>query len=1258
MAINKGKILQNAQKYVLQGKYELAIEEYKKIVQDNPKDWNTFIQIGNLYLKIGKNAEAIANLKKVADYYYQDGQHVKAIALYKQINRIDPALEAISLKLADLFIKQGLIMEAKSQLVVLGEHFTKKGQINQAAEVFKKLIELEPDNLKAKMELAKIFKSLGDINAAITEYLTVSEGYEKQNSIAESIKILEEALEIQPSNVEILKRIVALYNKSGDAQKAIDLLEKLIESKKATPEIYMQLAASFFRNKNYNKTEEILRKCIEIDSLYLPAYDSLLQLLINGDKIDEAGQLVDSLSLKLIQKREGEKAIPFLNQLLEIIPERIDFAERLAEIYIDLHQETNAISILNKLTESLIANKEYKEAEKIIKKIMVYEPDNVQYQEKLRLVASYLRPEVEVKPEKVKQEKEKTTKQVAKEPVRKVEITAVSKEEGKEIEKVEDKTTQQQKITEELQPPKVEKIADEIGIDEAEQEIEIEIELPEEELMQKQGGAIKEVEVDKEKEVLLDKEIAPEEASEVGMEEAEEQYNQLEIDEMHEFIREHLIEAEVFNKYGLADKAIEQLEMIINRYPLTIEAYLKLKDIYLHINDKNKAAKQYIRLIKLFKKKGDKAKVDEFIKEAKKIAPTHSDLLDLIGEKPKKDAFIEMQKLEELYTSRKASKDKTKKSVFKDLDELELEIDITRDIEDIASIKEIMEGEEVKEESQEIEETAFKYEKESQTLISEIEPQMEVEEVQEISEPSISDKQKEEAAEIIIEEQEEEKTEIYALGIEDSYSTKEEEKRADYDVEKIKDEIIQEFQEIDIPIGGMEEKGSDELEFKVSQATEQVTEKGFDDSIAELSNEKITEEIEIEEQQSRAIQSETSYAESIIQSIDSKLKQEDYDGAEEIIEEASALYGDLPFLIAKREEIQAAKLKKEVKEKEMIEKEEFGELEEVEEISFQEEGERQIEQPKESFLEKEITESKKEEMISDDAFIIEEEGAIDFAVGITEEELDREALASIGGTERKDEASSTSEMEVGEIFTEEKKAKEHKQEFIIESVEKKEEQMSQVEEEKETTFIETIEIGKSETEPQQIENMEEEVISMTSEEESFFDLASELENEMLSVTTAVETESVEPTSQVSLEEVFNEFKKGVEKQIDTQDYETRYNLGIAYKEMGLVDDAIAEFQIASKDPKKFLECCSLLGLCFIEKGLPKLAIKWYEKGLSTSGYSEEEYQSLKYELANTYELLGELNKAYDIYLEVYAINANYRDVAQKIKELELVIKAK
>ena len=87
----------------------------------------------------------------------------------------------------------------------------------------------------------------------------------------------------------------------------------------------------------------------------------------------------------------------------------------------------------------------------------------------------------------------------------------------------------------------------------------------------------------------------------------------------------------------------------------------------------------------------------------------------------------------------------------------------------------------------------------------------------------------------------------------------------------------------------------------------------------------------------------------------------------------------------------------------------------------------------------------------------------------------------------------------------------------------------------------------------------------------------------------------------SLSDIFREFQKGVDKQLGKEDYETRYNLGIAYKEMGLVDEAIAEFQLAAKDESRLLECTSMLGMCFVEKGMPKLAVKWFEKGLAAAG---------------------------------------------------------
>jgi tetratricopeptide (TPR) repeat protein len=140
-----------------------------------------------------------------------------------------------------------------------------------------------------------------------------------------------------------------------------------------------------------------------------------------------------------------------------------------------------------------------------------------------------------------------------------------------------------------------------------------------------------------------------------------------------------------------------------------------------------------------------------------------------------------------------------------------------------------------------------------------------------------------------------------------------------------------------------------------------------------------------------------------------------------------------------------------------------------------------------------------------------------------------------------------------------------------------------------------------------------------------------------------------------LNEMFKEFKKGVDKQLGKEDYDTRYNLGIAYKEMGLVDEAIAEFQLAAKDEGRLLECSSMLGICFMDKGMPKLAVKWFEKGLKAPGRSEEEYQGLRYDLAMAHEAAGDLDKALNLFEDLYGQDANFRDVAQKVRDLRAAL---
>ena len=104
--------------------------------------------------------------------------------------------------------------------------------------------------------------------------------------------------------------------------------------------------------------------------------------------------------------------------------------------------------------------------------------------------------------------------------------------------------------------------------------------------------------------------------------------------------------------------------------------------------------------------------------------------------------------------------------------------------------------------------------------------------------------------------------------------------------------------------------------------------------------------------------------------------------------------------------------------------------------------------------------------------------------------------------------------------------------------------------------------------------------------------------------------------------------------------------------MGLVDEAIAEFQLAAKDERRLLECTSMLGMCFVEKGMPKLAVKWFEKGLAAPGRADEEYKGIRYDLADAYEQSGELHQALSAFEEVFGQDASFRDVGERIERLK------
>ncbi len=111
-------------------------------------------------------------------------------------------------------------------------------------------------------------------------------------------------------------------------------------------------------------------------------------------------------------------------------------------------------------------------------------------------------------------------------------------------------------------------------------------------------------------------------------------------------------------------------------------------------------------------------------------------------------------------------------------------------------------------------------------------------------------------------------------------------------------------------------------------------------------------------------------------------------------------------------------------------------------------------------------------------------------------------------------------------------------------------------------------------------------------------------------------------------------------------------MGIAYKEMGLMDDAIREFQIAKHDPKLFVNAESTLGMCYMQKGLYPLAAEAFSSALMKVETRDESFWSLNYDLAEAYEKAGKPSEAFQLYIGVYGWNSGFRDVAGKINSLK------
>jgi hypothetical protein len=175
-----------------------------------------------------------------------------------------------------------------------------------------------------------------------------------------------------------------------------------------------------------------------------------------------------------------------------------------------------------------------------------------------------------------------------------------------------------------------------------------------------------------------------------------------------------------------------------------------------------------------------------------------------------------------------------------------------------------------------------------------------------------------------------------------------------------------------------------------------------------------------------------------------------------------------------------------------------------------------------------------------------------------------------------------------------------------------------------------------------------------SSEDEFVDLGSWLRDDEPVRSTRMVTSEAPPSGdeQADFDEMLRRFKQGVAANVEEEDYASHYDLGVAYKEMGLVDEAIAEFQKSLRGESHRVRSYEALGQCFVEKGQLQVAVTLLRRALETTGADDQQLVGVLYLLGYASEVMARHADAVSYYQRVFAVDIEFRDVAQRVAALE------
>src|SRR5688500_16876055 len=205
--MDKNKIIEAAAKLVAKGAYDKAIKEYQKVLEADPKDVRILQKMGELYQKNNEHPQSAHYFTKVAESYSSDGFFLKAVALYKQVLKLNPNLIEVNLKLAELHQQLQLMSEAMAYYQIVANHHDKAGDTKASLDTLKKMVDLDPENVASRIKLGELYARENMNGEATAEFKRAAEYLKRNNRTDDYLRVAERLSALEPNNHALAREL-------------------------------------------------------------------------------------------------------------------------------------------------------------------------------------------------------------------------------------------------------------------------------------------------------------------------------------------------------------------------------------------------------------------------------------------------------------------------------------------------------------------------------------------------------------------------------------------------------------------------------------------------------------------------------------------------------------------------------------------------------------------------------------------------------------------------------------------------------------------------------------------------------------------------------------------------------------------------------------------------------------------------------------------------------------------------------------------